>query len=223
MLVIAVRGPLPSPQQAAAVPGTEAHPSWTRCQPALSTLGSQGPCVQAGPTSYNKVQRARPRGVRDSVSVYGTVRETLGFILSSPVGRCSSPTMAGVPRSVSPLVSDDTHVAVSVGAETCFVACLTVLTRVQIAFCPHMNRAPPIFSSIITSRRGPMLMAGAAQNARHTQLLCAVLLVTSWLPRSLSHSITSTQCVLVACACGPLNVASRHAPVFVRRCRRHDG
>ena len=85
MLVIAVRGPLPSPQQAAAVPGTEAHPSWTRCQPALSTLGSQGPWVQAGPTSYNKVQRARPRGVRDSVSVKGTVRETLGFILSSPV------------------------------------------------------------------------------------------------------------------------------------------
>lgn len=70
VLVIAVRGPLPSPQPAAAVPGTEAHPSWTRCQPALSTLGSQGPCVQAGPTSYNKVQRARPRGVRDSVSVY---------------------------------------------------------------------------------------------------------------------------------------------------------
>ena len=66
-------------------------------------------------------------------------------------------------------------------------------------------------------------MAGAAQNARHTQLLFAVLLVTFWLPRSLSHSITSTQCVLVACACGPLNVASRHAPVFVRRCRRHDG
>lgn len=60
-------------------------------------------------------------------------------------------------------------------------------------------------------------------NARHTQLLFAVLLVTFWLPRSLSHSITSIQCVLVPCACGPLNVASRHAPVFVRRCRRRYG
>ena len=53
------------------------------------------------------------------------------------------------PRSVSPLVSDDTHVAVSVGAETCFVACL---------YCAHMQHV-----CRLRLRRASILAPVAAQ------------------------------------------------------------